>query len=166
MRVAVSAEREGLDAEVSSVLGRCPYFVFVDTETMHAEPIANAAANAPGGAGVQAAQAIVQRGADAVISGNVGPNAVQVLNAAGIRLYSAQGTVRDAVLALRDGHLTPTTAHTVAEHAGIAARPAANQPQPSAARAEELAQLCEQAAALRRQLADLLERIDALSKEE
>ncbi|MHC1579752.1 MAG: NifB/NifX family molybdenum-iron cluster-binding protein, partial [Candidatus Alkanophagales archaeon] len=56
VRVCVTATAEGLDAEVDPRFGRCRYFVIVDTETMEYEAVRNESADAPGGAGVQAAQ--------------------------------------------------------------------------------------------------------------
>jgi predicted Fe-Mo cluster-binding NifX family protein len=40
-----------------------------------------------GGAGIQAAQTVANRGVEAVITGQIGPNAVRVLNSAGIAVY-------------------------------------------------------------------------------
>lgn len=114
MRVAVSSTGEGLEAQVSPIFGRCPYFVLVDTETMVAESLPNGAINASGGAGVQASQMIVRSGVGAVISGNVGPNASQVLAAASIPVYSATGgKVREAVEAFQAGQLQELTGPSV-----------------------------------------------------
>ncbi|RLC68193.1 MAG: dinitrogenase iron-molybdenum cofactor biosynthesis protein, partial [Chloroflexi bacterium] len=52
MKVAVSSNGSDLNAPVSPVFGRCPYYIFVDTETMEYEAIANPAMAAPGGAGI------------------------------------------------------------------------------------------------------------------
>ena len=68
MRVVVSAQGADLDAEASPVFGRCPVFVFVDTETMATEAVENPALSAGGGAGIQAAQAVVERGVQAVLT--------------------------------------------------------------------------------------------------
>ena len=106
MKVAISAQGPDLNSEVSPVFGRCPYFIFVDTETMKFESFPNEAMNAPGGAGIQAAQFVVNQGAQAVISGRVGPNAFNVLNAAGIPIYAAGGgTVSEVVEAFKAGKL-------------------------------------------------------------
>ncbi len=113
MKIAVTANGAGLDAAASPVFGRCPYFVFVETETMEAESVANPAAAAGGGAGIQAAQFISNHGAKAVISGNVGPNAFNVLRTAGVEVYAfAGGTVRQAVEAFKAGTLQPITGAT------------------------------------------------------
>jgi len=62
------------------------------------------------GAGIQAAQEMAGRGVGAVITGNVGPNAYQVLSSAGIRiLIGASGTVREAVEMFKRGQLQDAT---------------------------------------------------------
>jgi len=75
MRVVVTSNGTDLSAEASPSFGRCLTYVFVDTETMEFEAVANPAANASGGAGIQAAQFVIEQGVQAVLSGNVGPNA-------------------------------------------------------------------------------------------
>ena len=90
MKVAISSSDKHLEAPVSPVFGRCADFLLVDSETMQFTALPNPAVGASGGAGIQAAQYIVQQGAEAVASGNVGPNAMQVLLAAGIAVYSRE----------------------------------------------------------------------------
>jgi predicted Fe-Mo cluster-binding NifX family protein len=113
MKVVVSAMQEGLDAEASPVFGRCPVYVFVDTETMEFESAPNPAMSAPGGAGIQAAQFAVSKSVTAVLTGNVGPNAFNVLQAAGVTMYPVSGgSVREAVEALKSGSLQPVSGAT------------------------------------------------------
>lgn len=119
MKVAVSASGEGAGAPVDQRFGRCAYFVFVDSETGETASRANDAVAAGHGAGVQAAQSVVQQGAEAVISGRVGPNAYQVLSAAGVAVYQSSGqTVASAVEALKAGELVEVTGPTGPAHAG------------------------------------------------
>ncbi|MBN1934593.1 MAG: NifB/NifX family molybdenum-iron cluster-binding protein [Anaerolineae bacterium] len=119
MKVVVTASAAGLDAAVSPVFGRCPTYVVVDTDTMQCESVENPAVSAPGGAGVQAAQFIVGLGAQAVLSGNVGPNAYGVFQAAGVEVYlTGGGTVRDAVEAYRAGQIQPVSGANVPAHSG------------------------------------------------
>jgi predicted Fe-Mo cluster-binding NifX family protein len=114
MRVIVSRTGDTLDAQVSPVFGRCPVFLLVDTETMEARAIPNPAVGASGGAGVQAAQLVVREGAEAILSGNLGPNAMGVIATAGIPAYSVpSGTAREAVEALVAGRLQPLEGATV-----------------------------------------------------
>jgi predicted Fe-Mo cluster-binding NifX family protein len=114
MKVVVSSAGSDLDAAVSPIFGRSTSFVLVDTETMEASALPNPAIGASGGAGVQAAQFVLRHGAEAVISGNFGPNAAGALSASGIVLYAVEdGTVREAVEALKAGTLQPVGGSTV-----------------------------------------------------
>ena len=109
MKVAVSAEGRELSSRVDPRFGRAPCFVIMDTETGQVEVHDNqAAAGAAQGAGPQAAQAIADRGVRAVITGNVGPNAFQALQAADVAVYLVYaGTVQEAIERLKAGKLQP-----------------------------------------------------------
>jgi len=161
MQVIVTAQGADLNAPVSSRFGRCPTFISVETDTMAHTALPNPAMSASGGAGVQAAQFIVQQGAQALLTDNVGPNAMQVLQAAGIPIYAiGDGTVGEVVRAFKAGQLTAIARPTVPEHTGMKpARPEHN------AREHEIAALREQAVSLRRELAQIIDRIEKLEKE-
>jgi predicted Fe-Mo cluster-binding NifX family protein len=119
IKSVVTANGIDLDAPVSSVLGRCPAYVLVDTETMHVKAIENPATDTHRGAGFEAAESIVERGAQAVVTGGVGPNAFRVLQAAGVPVYlCGGGTVREAVTAYVLGRLQPMEGASVATHSG------------------------------------------------
>lgn len=105
MKVAVPSTGESLDAKVDSRFGRCPFFLIVDTDSMNFESIRNESAGAAGGAGIQAAQIVAQKGADAVIAINIGPNAFQTLKAAGVKVFLAEGTISSAVERCKRGDL-------------------------------------------------------------
>ncbi len=121
MKICVTATADGLDAQLDPRFGRCLYFVIVDSETMKFETVANAASGAMGGAGIQAAQTVVSRGVDVLITGNVGPNAFQALSAAGIKIVTgAFGTLREVVERYKKGELKGETgAPTVRGHFGM-----------------------------------------------
>jgi len=112
MIIAAATGTGGLDDQVSSVFGRCQTYTFVEVEentikSATVEP--NAAAAASGGAGIQAAQLIVNRGAKAVLAGDFGPNASGVLASAGVEMVSVRGmTVREAVEKYLSGELKGT----------------------------------------------------------
>ena len=120
MKIVVSANGTDLEAPASPIFGRCPAYVFVDTETMEFEAVENPAMNAAGGAGIQAAQFVSERGAQAVVSGNLGPNAYNVFRSAGVPTYLfGGGTVRQAVEAYNGGQLSATGGANVAAHSGM-----------------------------------------------
>ena len=122
MIVAVTAQGTGLDAVSSPIFGRCPAFVFVETETMQCEGMANPAVAAGGGAGIRAAQFVVERGARVVLTHDVGPNAFAVLQPAGIEVYRIDGgTVRQAVEAFVAGSLPRLDGSSTAAHQAMRA---------------------------------------------
>lgn len=119
MKIAVTSGGDHLEAPLSPVFGRSPAYIFVDTETMQYEAVSNPASGAAGGAGIQAAQFIVERNVKAVITGNVGPNAYGVLSSADIPTYlSKAGTVKQAVEAFKKGELTKVSDANVPGHFG------------------------------------------------
>lgn len=120
MKVVVSGNGNDLEAPFVPVFGRCPVFVFVDTDTLTCEALPNPAVAASGGAGIQAAQEVVSRGVQAVITGNVGPNAYQVLAAAKVPVFIFAGdTVGEAVKAYQAGQLQSASSATGPAHAGM-----------------------------------------------
>ena len=120
MKICVSASSDSLDANVDSRFGRCPYFVIVDSETMEFSAITNDSTNAAHGAGIQAAQTVANMGAKVVITGNVGPNAFNVLSATGIKIVTgASGSVKEAVEKYKSGQLKETGNATVGGHFGM-----------------------------------------------
>jgi predicted Fe-Mo cluster-binding NifX family protein len=124
MKIAVSATGPSLDAEAEPRFGRCPYFIIADAETMEFEAMDNASATAAGGAGISAAQSIADKGVQAVLTGHCGPNAHQVLSAAGIQIITGvSGKVKDAIDAFRSGKLKASEKPNVPDHYGMSAAP-------------------------------------------
>ena len=120
MKVAVSATGPGLDAQIDPRFGRCQYFTVVDPDTMELETVENKSAIAGGGAGIATAQTITGKGIEAVLTGNCGPNAFQVLSAAGIKVVTGvSGTVRDVVLAYKAGKYEASSQPNVLGHFGM-----------------------------------------------
>ena len=101
MKIAISATGKELSDNVADVFGRCPYFILAEVaegKIITSEVLENEAGNQAGGAGVAAAQLVVDKKAEAVIAKNVGPRATDVLNQFGIKVYNGEGTVEEAVL--------------------------------------------------------------------
>lgn len=117
MRICITTTGTNLDAQVDSVFGRARYFLLVDSKTLEVEAIENVPS--AHGAGVQAAQTMVDKAVGSVLTGNVGPNAFQGLTAAGIQIYiGAKGTARDTLAAYEAGTLQATSGPTSRGHGG------------------------------------------------
>ena len=120
MKLCITSTGTSLDSNVDPRFGRCPYFIMYDTDSDTFESIENASREAMGGAGIQAGQLIASKNAGAVITGNFGPNAFRVLQAAKIKMYSGiSGTVREAIEKYKNGQLTETSAPDVGSHYGM-----------------------------------------------
>lgn len=189
MKVAVSSSGPSLDAMVDPRFGRASYFLIVDVDSFEFESIQNPNVMAGGGAGIQSAQLVAGKGAEAVITGNAGPNAFQALSAGGVTIYQfAGGTVRQAVEQLKAGALQAVASPTVASHAGMGmgagggmgmgrgmgaragwaaqatAVPPAGPPGPSRSKEQELQMLKTQAQALQQQMEQINQRLKELDE--
>jgi len=108
MRICVSSHGNNLDSQVDPRFGRCQYFILVDTETLEFEAIKNPNIESMGGAGIQSGQLVTSRQVKTVITGNVGPNAFETLQAAGIKVITgASGSIREALEKYKKGELKP-----------------------------------------------------------
>ena len=125
MKIAITSQGKDLNAEVDPRFGRCQYFIFYDTETGNFENLGNPNFNAGGGAGIQTAQTISEKGAVAVLTGNVGPNAFKTLSAAGVKIYAGvSGSINKVIEQFKSGSLKPYEAPSVESHHGMnAVRP-------------------------------------------
>ena len=112
-KIAVASSGKTLESQVDPRFGRCPYFLIVDSETEEFEVMENTAGQAFRGAGISAAQMVANKEVGAVIAGNFGPNAVNVLISSGIKIFSVGGvTVKEALKQYKEGKLQEVTAAT------------------------------------------------------
>jgi predicted Fe-Mo cluster-binding NifX family protein len=80
------------------LFGRCQYFLFVDPQSLEVEAVENPNLAVAEGAGIQSAQLVANKGVQVIITGQIGPKAFSVLQAAGVKvLVEGSGKVRDAV---------------------------------------------------------------------
>jgi predicted Fe-Mo cluster-binding NifX family protein len=120
MKICITSQGDNLDAEVDPRFGRAVYFLIVDTDNMEIESIKNPYTQAGGGAGIQAAQFVANKDAEAVITGNTGPNAFRVLKEAGLSVISGvSGKVKNAIEKYKNGELKSVENPTVNEKFGM-----------------------------------------------
>jgi predicted Fe-Mo cluster-binding NifX family protein len=119
MNLAVTSSGPNLDDRMEARFGRCPYFILIDPDTLAFEAVENPNIALSGGAGIQSAQIMAERGVTTVLTGNCGPNAFKVFGAAGIQVVAGvDGTVREAVEKFKAGGLKSAEAPSVAAHFG------------------------------------------------
>lgn len=120
MKIAISSTGPGLADPLDPRLGRCEYLLIVDADTMEFEAIQNENKTRGGGAGIQTARTIAERGATVVLTGNCGPNAHETLTAAGVQVITGMtGSVQDALDCYNRGGVTASDGPNVQSHAGM-----------------------------------------------
>ncbi|MHB1454615.1 MAG: NifB/NifX family molybdenum-iron cluster-binding protein [Saccharofermentanales bacterium] len=92
MRLAIPVDGEEMETNVCISFGRAPYFMIYDTETEARLLIENTAANSQGGAGIKAAQLLVDSKVDALLTPRCGENAAAVILSAKIKIFKTAGT--------------------------------------------------------------------------
>jgi predicted Fe-Mo cluster-binding NifX family protein len=120
MKIAVSSTGPTLEDPVDPRFGRCAYFIIVNPATMEFEALPNTNAELGGGAGIQSASLVIEKGASVILTGSCGPNAVQVLERGGARVVTGVGgVVRQVVQQYTAGSLKPSdTARTAGRFSG------------------------------------------------
>ncbi len=119
MKIVVTAYGKDLSSKTDRSFGRAKWFILADTETGAFEAHSNEQnVNAAQGAGIQAAQNVSNLGAEAVLTGNVGPNAFRTLSAASIRIFIIKEdmTVEQAISEWKNGTLEETGGATIEGH--------------------------------------------------
>ena len=108
MKIAVPVQGPGNDTAVSTSFGRAAGFLVYDDDEGTTHILNNSAAQSAGGAGIHAAQTIVDSGAKTLLTPQCGGNAAKVLLAAGVKLYKTrQGlTVMENIDWFLKGELT------------------------------------------------------------
>ncbi len=120
MKICVTAQGNNLDTQVDPRFGRCQYFIIVDPETQEFEAIQNPNISAMGGAGVQSGQLVAGKNVKAILTGNVGPNAFQTLQAAGVEVIAGiSGSVKEVVEKYNKGEFKPTQGPSVGSKFGL-----------------------------------------------
>lgn len=107
MKIAFTATDNTPDATLDRRFGRTAWLLLFDTETEEWNAIENTQnLQAPQGAGIQTAQAVVESGAETLISGNLGPKAFRILQTVAMPVYLSEAkTVKDALAEFQKGTL-------------------------------------------------------------
>ncbi len=118
MKIAITTEEKSLESMLDTRFGRAGQFILYETDDDSWEVLDNTQnLQAAQGAGIQAAQNIVQAGAQALITGHTGPKAWHVLLKAGIPIYySPRKPVKELIAAFKNGTLEKATGADVDSH--------------------------------------------------
>lgn len=90
MLIAVPVNSKDLNKTICTSFGRAPYFLIYDSDKEEYECMNNTAVDSTGGAGIKAAQNIVDSGTDILLTLRCGINAADVIKSSGIKIYRAE----------------------------------------------------------------------------
>ena len=119
MKICITSQGNDLEAQVDPRFGRCQYFVIADTDTDETDILENSNKDGMGGVGVQSGQLMAEKQVKAVLTGNVGPNAFQTLQAGGIEVITGvSGKIKEAIEKYKKGEFKSTQGPSVDSHFG------------------------------------------------
>lgn len=106
MKIAIPVGKNNISADVYTSLSRAPFFAVYDTDSTDYEFIDNSAASSQGGAGVKAAQLLVDSHVEVLITPRCGQNAADAISATNIRMFkSIDHSISDNLKAWEEGKL-------------------------------------------------------------
>ena len=108
MKIAISSMNKTIDGSVSDIFGRCPYFIIAEIKNQkieRTEILENKSTDQMSGAGISAAQLMAEKNVNVVITGNVGPRALDVLKQFNIEIYYGNGLIKEVLQEFIDGKL-------------------------------------------------------------
>lgn len=115
MKICISSTGKDLDASVDERFGKAFCFLIIDTDSGDHEFVENPGREGPK-SGLVAAQMMLEKGIEAVLSGCVGQNAKSALRLGNVRIFediSAGETLRVAVEKFRKGEYSESVSHSL-----------------------------------------------------
>ncbi len=120
MKIAISSNGKDMNSQIDPRFGRCAYFMIIQTDDDSFEIVENQYKSMGGGAGIQAANFIHSKDVKAVLTGDCGPNAMNVFSECKIDVITGQaGLIQNVVGKFKNGELKPSVKPTVNEKAGV-----------------------------------------------
>lgn len=116
MKLAIPVDEKTMESNVCESFGRTPYYLIYDTETKESTFLENSAASSAGGAGIKAAQLVVDQKVDALLTPRCGEHAAEVIKAADIKLFK---TTSRSIKESLDAYLAGTLPVLDEIHAGF-----------------------------------------------
>lgn len=119
MKIAISATGKTINDLLDMRFGRCEYFQIHDTESGEITVLENKGQNASGGAGIVASNQLVDEKVEVIITGNLGPNAFEIIEKSGTKAYKCNDITISSVLEkYKNGELEEIKISGPAHHGG------------------------------------------------
>ncbi|WP_138206159.1 NifB/NifX family molybdenum-iron cluster-binding protein [Haloimpatiens lingqiaonensis] len=119
MKIAISATGKTIKDLLDMRFGRCEYFQIHDTESGEVKVLENQGQSASGGAGIAASNQLIEENVDVIITGNLGPNAFEIIEKASIKAYKCSNiTISEVIEKYKNGELEEIKMSGPAHHGG------------------------------------------------
>lgn len=119
MKIVISSNGNNINSLLDKRFGRCEFFQIHDTENGDFKVIENLGQSSSGGAGIVAAQQLIDEKVDVVITGNLGPNAFELMEKAEIKTYTCESiSINDVLEKFKNRELEEITSPGLS-HNGI-----------------------------------------------
>ena len=89
MKIGLSSKGKDLESTLDKRFGRCNYFLIYDIDKNDSKVIENNGLNSEGGAGIAAAQQLIDEGVEVIITGKLGPNAFEIIDKSNIKTFKS-----------------------------------------------------------------------------
>ena len=107
MKIAITGYGQELKDNHDPRFGRCTYFLIYDTEQGFLKALENKGQLSEGGAGIAAAQQIIDEDVQVVLTGNMGPNAYNLMEKSVVKVYRCKtNSCQEALELYQDGKLS------------------------------------------------------------
>ena len=90
MKIAISLNEVSGDAHIAEFFGRGEAFLLFNTRSNLKEFISNPYARSVGGAGIETAKLLIEKGINALIVNKIGMNAYVMLSSADVKIYISE----------------------------------------------------------------------------
>jgi len=91
MKILLGSKTNTVGSDVDNRFGRAEYYAIYDTDSKEYTFVDNSAKDGAHGAGPKAAQIAIDLGVDVIITGNLGPRALAVVENTDIKSYRISG---------------------------------------------------------------------------
>ena len=122
MKILISATGKDIESNIDAKFGRAPFFLIVGPKIEGVKVIENKARDRSSGVGITSANVVLNEGIDAVITKDIGPEAYKVFKSCRIKIYQAEGKIKDAIQDFKEGKLSEITKATVQKYNGLKQR--------------------------------------------
>ncbi len=113
MNIVISANGRDTNSNINETFHRCPFFLIFDTKTNSIKILENTTRDRPSEIGATVGQIVANEGIDTVIASNIGPRAFEIFERYGIKIYQAEGKIKDAIQQLKKEKLSEITKPTI-----------------------------------------------------